>query len=91
MPWAQKDLKQKLVEVKSWTQILPQHLDKHILMLRDRSIQAFHENHFYQGYLWAFRALVKRPFNIKFIKDLLYHTKRALFQKTADGAQLTSH
>lgn len=88
--WAKKDLIQKLADVKNWTNILPRHLATHILMLRDRSIQAFHENKFSQGYYWAARSVLKRPFNIKFIKDLLYHTKRALTLRRRDDAPLVS-
>ena len=53
-------------------------LENHHWMLKDKAIQAFHENRFSQGYGFALRALMKNPLDKKFIMDVGYHTRRWL-------------
>ncbi len=77
--WAKLTKEQKLIDAKKWTKVLPAHFAQHKLMLRDRSIQAFNENQFKIGYLYAVKALTKSPFDLKFIRDILYHTRRSIF------------
>lgn len=75
-------LENKLDLIKRWTQILPKLFEEHIWILQDNAIQAFNENRFKVGYQWAFRVFVRKPFaNNRFFKDVLYHTKRLLFNR----------
>lgn len=74
--WAHLDLKEKHQSVMEWVRILPSFMDNHILSLRDGAIQAFNENRFSTAYRFAFRSLLKDPFNGKFIRDVFYHTRR---------------
>jgi hypothetical protein len=61
-------------------QKLPTLLDNHILILRDNSIQLFHENKFSKGFAYAVRALIKNPFDMNFFLDVGYHFKRWMKQ-----------
>lgn len=79
--WCDLPVEQKLYHIRKLTTMLPAYFDNHVLLLRDQAIQLFHENLFRQGYGFAFRALLKDPFNLKFCRDLLYHTRRLLFGK----------
>lgn len=74
--WTDLILEQKLKDVMGWTQCFPTYLDKHILTLRDRAIQCFNTNQFGRGYGIAFRAILRDPFNIAFMRDVFYHTRR---------------
>ena len=67
---------QRMRRISTLTKRLPHLLENHILTLRDNAIQAFHENKFSTGYLFTLRALLKNPFDVKFLKDIVYHTKR---------------
>lgn len=71
---------EKLVRVRALTQKLPSLLEHHILTLRDNAIQCFHENKFAVGYSFALRAFLKAPGDGKFLRDVGYHTQRALKQ-----------
>ena len=71
---------EQLNHVRALAQTLPSDLSNHILTLRDNAIQAFHENQFKTGYRITFRALQKKPFNGKFLRDVAYHTRRAIKQ-----------
>ncbi|SMB89527.1 hypothetical protein SAMN00120144_0942 [Hymenobacter roseosalivarius DSM 11622] len=57
---------------------LPGLLEGHILLLRDRALQAFSHDQFSEGYRYAWKVLKKEPFNVQFVRDLLYHAKRHL-------------
>ncbi len=74
--WGQLSLAQKKSQILAWTKILPAHFDRHVLMLRDNAIQAFHNNEFERGFGFARKAIIKDPLNFTFIMDVLYHTKR---------------
>jgi hypothetical protein len=75
--WAALDMKRKLLIVKAWTKKMPVYFDEHVFALRDNAIQAFNRNEFSTGYKWALKALTKQPLgDKKFLKDVLYHTKR---------------
>lgn len=76
--WADMSSDKKKDWVRKWTQKLPEYFALHPLTLRDNSMQAFNRNEFAQGYRWATRALMKRPFNVSFLRNCLYHTKRLL-------------
>ncbi len=76
--WSSKTLDQKLAETRKWADQIPGYLGGHVLMLRDRSIQAFNENKFGQGFRFALLAVLKNPTDIRFLKDVAYHTKRFL-------------
>jgi len=78
--WAMRSSEDKVEMIKSWVTILPDKIENHAWMLRDNAIQAFHENKFSEGYKFAFRKIIKSPFDGKFIKDLLYHVKRQISQ-----------
>ncbi len=72
---------EKEARILKWTRILPSYFEKHRLMLRDNAIQSFNANRFRQGYYWSARALSRRPFDIGFFRDIMYHTRRFLFKK----------
>lgn len=74
--WSQLSPEYKKSQILAWTKILPSYFDRHVLMLRDRAIQAFHRDEFVQGFKFAVKALVKDPIDFMFIKDILYHFKR---------------
>jgi hypothetical protein len=75
-------IENKLDLTKRWTQILPKLFEEHIWMLQDNAVQAFNENRFKEGYQWAFRVFLRKPFaNNCFFKDVLYHTKRLIFNR----------
>jgi hypothetical protein len=76
--WATTSIDVKIDFVKKWTLKLPGHIQNHVLVLRDGAIQAFHENKFWSGYKFAFRALLKDPLEVKFLREVFYHTKRLL-------------
>lgn len=67
---------QKISLIKKWTNYFPLAFDKHVWMLRDRSIQAFHENRFGEAYGFATRAILRSPFDLEFVRNVAYHTKR---------------
>lgn len=79
--WASCSIELKYKSVQAWTSQLPDLFENHILILRDRAVQAFHENNFKVGYKYAMKALLVEPFNFTFIKDVLYHFKRYLYLK----------
>jgi hypothetical protein len=76
--WSKKSLQGRLSDTYNWIKILPHYFEQHILMIKDKSIQAFNTNDFKNGYKWASKALLKKPGDIQFIKDILYHTKKKL-------------
>lgn len=80
--WATMNSDQKLVSVKVIVQQLQYEFENHHSILRDRAIQAFHENDFKKGYYWAYRTLLKKPFDFVFIKDVGYHTKKWLIKQS---------
>jgi hypothetical protein len=72
-------LRDRLEFVRSWTGQLPQVLEEHIWMSRDRAIQALNEDQYKQGYRLAIKALIQQPGGSKaFLKDVLYHVKRQI-------------
>lgn len=78
--WSRQTLQQKITIVKEWTRILPTHLQQHILIVQDKAIQAFNQNRFGRGYQFAAKSILKKPFDQRFLKDVLYHTKRRLWK-----------
>jgi hypothetical protein len=83
--WLNLTGEQKKVLVSKWTRKLPGYFDRHLLTVRDNAIQAFNRNDFRNGYVWAFNALIRNPFNIKFNRDFAYHTRRFLFKTRIFG------
>jgi hypothetical protein len=81
LSWAIISRQQKEDFMKKWTANLPRIIEKHVLMLRDRAIQAFHEKKYTTAYSYAFRAIVKAPMNKKFLYDILYHTKKMMYAR----------
>ena len=69
---------EKINMILKWTQYLPLAFDRHIWMLRDQAIQAFHENKFAKGLRFAAWATLKNPFSIAFTLDVGHHIKRWL-------------
>ena len=68
--------------VKDWAQKLPQYFDSHLLTQKDEAIQAFNANDYKRAYHFTFKAIFKGAlFDTKFIKDIMYHTKRKFFRK----------
>lgn len=76
--WANRPLDEKLGNARFWSQRLPKIIRHHRLTLRDKSIQAFNENRFGKGFRFGVRALIKYPFDLHFLRDIAYHTKRLL-------------
>lgn len=64
--------------IRRWTGMLPSYLHNHILMQRDKAIQAFNADAYAEGYRWTFRSLMHLPWSAAFLRDVLYHTKRKL-------------
>jgi hypothetical protein len=76
--WNKQDLNIRLKDVKNWTLLIPDFIKNHFLYLRNESILSFHNKEYLRGYYFAFRALLKDPFDFKFYKDVFYHTKRIM-------------
>jgi hypothetical protein len=74
--WRAKHLSQRLKEIKEMTMLFPSLFQDHILMLQDRAIQAFNEDDFKAGRRWALRAWLRKPGDIRFLRDVLYHMRR---------------
>jgi hypothetical protein len=49
-------------------------------MVQDDAIQAFNINHFKKGLLLSFKALLKKPTDLAFLRHVLYHLKRAVIR-----------
>ncbi len=81
LPWASRSLQQKLDFTHRHTAQLPKIVENHVLMLRDKAIQSFHEKKYMAGYSYSFCALMKSPLNRKFLFDLLYHTKKMIYAR----------
>lgn len=64
--------------VRKWTREFPGIFERHRFTLQDNAIQAFNAGHMKVGYSWALRLLLRNPFNITFIKDVAYHTRKFL-------------
>lgn len=80
--WKKKTLTDKISAVRSLTSNLPAYFNKHSLTLKDNAVQAFNENKYSEGYLWTIKAIAANPLTgSKFIRDVLYHTKRRLSGK----------
>ncbi len=77
-PWAAQPPDKKLHDIRKWSTALPGIIDRHVWLIRDRSIQAFNENNFSRGFGLSLRAMIKSPWNLQFAKDVAYHTKRYL-------------
>lgn len=69
---------EKYLAIRKLSLELPSLLEKHIWIVRDASLQSFHENHFSDGYRYAAQALLRNPVHFPFIKEVLYHTKRLI-------------
>ncbi len=67
--------------IKHWISRLPAYVENHVIFLKDSAIQAFNRAEFRKGYQYAFKALIRSPLDIKFIKDILYHSKRKFSRK----------
>jgi hypothetical protein len=79
----QLPLDKKLNTVHTWTNKLPIYLDGHVYTLMDNAIQAFNKNEFGKGYRWTVTALLKGAVKeLQFLKDVAYHTKRMLKNRT---------
>jgi hypothetical protein len=79
--WLQKPMEYKLKHVKKLTRTLPDYLEKHPLTIKDNSIQAFNRNEFINGLRNACRVIALTPRDTKFMRDVLYHTKRMFKEK----------
>jgi hypothetical protein len=78
MDWAQKSDQQKTEAIMKMTKQLPGHFNSHYLSDVDAAIQAFNERRYKIAYRYSLKALSKKPWNVTFIKDILYHTKKAV-------------
>lgn len=82
---AHQDLDQLRTDVLTLTHSLPALIQNHILTLRDNAIQAFHTNDFRKGFGFAMRAILKNPWNKKFLLDVGYHAKRGIKKLLRNG------
>lgn len=65
--------------VKKHSILLPKFIKNHKLKLQDNAVQHFCENNYPIAYLFSIKALLKGAlFDLKFIKHILYHTKRMI-------------
>jgi hypothetical protein len=78
--WKALPFDERVADVRKWTLAFPRYLDHHVLTLRDDAIQYFATNQFGKGYRAALRAFFRNPFNLGFIRDVLYHTRRYIRQ-----------
>lgn len=76
--WSDLNVDAKIQMLVHWTEMLPMYLEQHVLSLRDNAIQSFNEDRYSDAYAYALKAIVKSPMDVKFFKDVLYHTKRYL-------------
>ncbi len=76
--WFALPLDGRLASVAKATAKLPSYFDRHILTVRDNSIQAFHENRFAEGMKEGALAIFRTPFYFPFIRDYMYHIKRLI-------------
>jgi hypothetical protein len=79
--WGKLTSNEKTTLVKQRIEILPSYLENHLLALRDNAIQSFNKNKFAEAYKYSLLTLLKNPFDLKFIKDILYHTRRLLMKQ----------
>lgn len=79
--WMSLPASAKSAEVELWISELQNYIQCHVLTLRDNAIQAFHEDRFGAGYSFAFRAFIKQPTNVQFVRDVLYHVRRHIYGK----------
>ncbi len=76
--WRSKPLSERLTEIKHMTTVFPGLFQDHILMLQDRAIQAFNVDDFKTARKWALRAWLRKPWDIHFLRDVLYHVRRSV-------------
>lgn len=80
--WLRLSLEEKISSVKKWTLQLPGYFEKHEWMIQDHAIQAFNDDRFAEGYRWAAKAVLQKPFSSgPFLKDTFYHIKRYITNK----------
>lgn len=78
--WANLPDAEKISSIGKWISFLPSYFDNHVWMLRDNAIQAFNDGKLKVAFTWSLRAVLRNPFDIQFIKDVSYHTKRLMFR-----------
>jgi len=76
LDWCALPVQRRLDDIRKMTGILPAQFANHLLMIQDRAIQSFNENKFAEGRHYAFRALLRKPWDIKFLRDVAYHLRR---------------
>jgi hypothetical protein len=79
--WLAGPIEGRLRDVQMWSNHLVRLFPRHVLMLRYNAVQEFWENRFRSGYWFMFRALLRNPFDSKFMRDVLYHTRRGLLSR----------
>ena len=76
--WNLLSIDQKISSVKNGIRLLPKLFENHIWILRDNSIQAFNEKRIKPAFWFALRAVVKGPFDFRFLRDVMHHTRKLL-------------
>jgi hypothetical protein len=76
--WCSKSVHARLEDIRMMTDMLPAHFKNHLLMLQDQAIQSFNENDFKLGRKQAFRAWLRKPWDIHFLRHVVYHLRRSL-------------
>ncbi|MFN8342751.1 MAG: hypothetical protein U0V64_13875 [Cyclobacteriaceae bacterium] len=72
-------LHERIGVVKNWISGLPALLERHPAIIRDRAIQSLHENQWRKGFGLGLRYLSGKPNDGTFVRDMLYHLRRMLF------------
>ena len=78
LTWCSKPAGDRLKDIQEMTQKLPGHFKRHILTLQDQAIQSFNENNFEVGKKQALRALLRKPWDVHFLRHVVYHLRRSL-------------
>jgi hypothetical protein len=76
--WSMQTKDKKEESLKQWVHMLPRYFNTHVLKLQDMAIQAFCENQYRKAYTYVWKTMWKKPGDLKFWKDVLYHSKRLI-------------
>jgi hypothetical protein len=79
--WSKQSADRKIRDITKWVAKFPRFIRCDILMIRSNAMQAFYKKHLLKGYLYALAAFIKSPLDKKFLKDVMYHTKRLINER----------
>jgi hypothetical protein len=83
--FAQQPLEKRLIQARQWTAEMPAAVERYFLKnpyfaLQRQAMDAFNKTQVLSGYKFALQAFMRAPRDVKFIKDVLFHTKRQLLK-----------